>query len=683
MDTPTHQNRLAHETSPYLLQHAHNPVDWYPWGQEALARARRENLPILLSIGYSACHWCHVMEQESFENEAVAAIMNRHFVCIKVDREERPDLDRIYQTAHQLLLRRPGGWPLTMFLTPDDHVPFFGGTYFPGDARHGLPAFPDLLERVADYYRAHQGALDEQNASVRDALAGIDRDTASATLSSAPLVRARTMLEEQFDPVYGGFGTAPKFPHPTSIDRCLRAAAAAPADQVALTMASHTLTAMARGGLFDQIGGGFYRYSVDERWEIAHFEKMLYDNGPLLEIYADAAIATGETTYRKVAQDTAAWVMREMQGPEGGYYATLDADSEGHEGRFYVFDREEVRRLLPGPEFEAAEHHFGLDLPPNFEGRWHLQIAQTEAEVAKALGRAPSVVTTQLAMARAALGAARAQRVRPARDEKILTSWNGLMIKGMAHAGRVLGEPTFVASAERAFDFVRTHLWTGERLLAVTKEGHARLNAYLDDYAFLLAGGLALLAARWRDGDLSFLITLADALIEHFEDESSGGFYFTSEDHERLLYRPKPGADEAMPAGNAMAAGALLRLGHLLGRADYLASGKRTVETFFPAAERYPAAYGTLLNVLEELINPPEVVVLRGPDAALGALAARTQGYRPNRVFLLLPNSARDLTGTLAHLPPAGHPVAYVCRGHECGPPIADQATLDRVLSPP
>lgn len=682
MATAAHSNRLAQETSPYLLQHAHNPVDWYPWGEEALARARDEDRPILLSIGYSACHWCHVMEHESFENEAIAAIMNQHFVCIKVDREERPDLDRIYQSAHQLLLRRPGGWPLTMFLNPDDHVPFFGGTYFPSNARHGLPAFPDLLLRIADYYREHKGALDEHNASVRDALAAADEETPSATLSDEPLKQARQMLEQQFDPVHGGFGAAPKFPHPTHIDRCLRAGFAEPHDEVAERIAVHTLTAMARGGLFDQIGGGFFRYSVDERWEIPHFEKMLYDNGPLLEIYADAAAATGEAFYRQVAQATGSWVIDEMQGPDGGYFATLDADSEGHEGRFYVFDRDEVRGMLPQSEYEAAEHHFGLDRPANFEGHWHLRIARTGEEVAQSLGRGASVVQSELAQARVKLAKARAQRVRPGRDEKVLTSWNGLMIKGMAHAGRLLGEPRFVVSAERAFDFVRANLWNGERLLAVTKEGRARLNAYLDDYAFLLAGGLALLSARWRDGDLSFLIALADALTEHFEDESSGGFYFTSEDHERLLYRPKPGADEAMPSGNAVAALALLRLGHLLGRMDYLASAERAIEAFFPAALRYAAAYGSLLNALEEQLHPPEIVILRGPDAPVQELAKRPQGYRPGRLFVPLPNSATDRPGTLAHLPTADVPVAYVCRGHECGAPICDSAALDRLLSP-
>ncbi|MHB1952066.1 MAG: thioredoxin domain-containing protein, partial [Acidiferrobacteraceae bacterium] len=643
---------------------------------------RTEDKPILLSIGYSACHWCHVMEHESFENEAIAAVMNRHFVCIKVDREERPDLDRIYQSAHQLLLRRPGGWPLTMFLTPDDHVPFFGGTYFPATARHGLPAFPDLLQRVAGYYREHRGALGEQNASVREALSRADQDTPSATLSDEPLRLARQMLEQQFDPVYGGFGAAPKFPHPTHIDRCLRAGFDGAADDVARRMAHDTLSAMARGGLFDQIGGGFFRYSVDERWEIPHFEKMLYDNGPLLELYAEAAVASGDRFLRQVAYAVGTWVLAEMQGPDGGYFATLDADSEGHEGRFYVFDPDEVRRLLPPPAYEVLAPHFGLDLPPNFEGRWHLRVARTASEVAEAIGRPVAAVEETLALARAKLAEARAQRVRPGRDEKVLTSWNGLMIKGMAEAGRLLDKPDFVASAERAFDFIRTNLWTGERLLAVTRDGRARLNAYLDDYAFLLAGGLALLSARWRDGDLSFLVALADALIEHFEDESSGGFFFTSDDHEQLLYRPKPGADEATPAGNAVAALALLRLGHLLGRTDYLACAERTVEAFFPAAQRYAAAYGSLLNALDELLHPTEIVILRGPDAALTTLLQRPQGYHPRRLILALPNSAADRPGTLAHLPVAASPLAYICRGHECAPPVSDPAELDRLLNP-
>lgn len=684
-DPHPHTNRLATETSPYLLKHAHNPVDWYPWGAEALTRARTLDRPILLSIGYSACHWCHVMEHESFENETIAAIMNRLFVCIKVDREERPDLDRIYQTAHQLLVRRPGGWPLTMFLSPDDQTPFFGGTYFPSAPRYGLPGFGDLLEKIAGYYRTQRAGLEAQNASVREALNRVDQapDAMSGKIGPAPLAEEQRVLREQFDPVHGGFGSAPKFPHASTLARCLRYYEADPQGEAgtdALHMAAKTLTTMARGGIFDQLGGGFYRYSVDERWEIPHFEKMLYDNGPLLELYADLASITGDVLPRQAALMTAAWVMREMQSPEGGYYATLDADSEGHEGRFYVFDRDQFRAAVPAADLAAAERHFGLDLPANFEHQWHLRVARTTVEVAAGLGLDPETVSASLARARASLLRAREARPRPARDEKMLTSWNALMIKGMAHAGRILQQPELVESAQRAFDFVRTHLWVDQRLLAVTKDGRTRLNAYLDDYAFLLDAGLELLAARWRDGDLAFLIGLADALLDHFEDHAHGGFYFTSEDHEQLLYRPKPGGDDATPSGNGVAASALLRLGHLLGRVDFLSAAERTIEAFYEPMTRYPSGHSSLINALQDLLTPPEILLLRGPAAGVAPLLARAQRYQPQRLTLALPNEAADLHGALAALATAPVPTAYLCQGHQCGAPVVEPGAIDALL---
>ncbi|MGH8208561.1 MAG: thioredoxin domain-containing protein, partial [Steroidobacteraceae bacterium] len=486
---PHATNRLSHETSPYLRQHAHNPVDWYPWGVAALERARAQHKPILLSVGYSACHWCHVMAHESFEDPDTARVMNELFINIKVDREERPDIDRIYQIAQQMLTQRSGGWPLTMFLTHDDQRPFFGGTYFPREARFGLPSFRDLLLRVTQYYRDHAQDLRTQNVALMSAFAALNPPPGAADtqLTDAPLKAARALLAKTFDPRSGGFGGAPKFPHPKTLERLLRdwyaSANVLEPDLHALYMATLTLRRMGEGGMNDQLGGGFARYSVDEYWMIPHFEKMLYDNGALLAVYA--AAASGDAFYAHVAAETAAWTMREMQAPEGGYYSSYDADSEGHEGRFYVWDREAVRQALTTQEYRAFAPRFGLDRAPNFEGQWHLHVFQSVEAVAKSLELTVDAVAALLDSARPKLLAIRNARIWPGRDDKILTSWNALMIRGMAVAARTLERPDLAASATRALDFIRGTLWRDGRLLATYKDGRAHLNAYLDDYVYL------------------------------------------------------------------------------------------------------------------------------------------------------------------------------------------------------
>ena len=685
MSSHTSSNRLIHETSPYLLQHAHNPVDWYAWGPEALERARAEDKPILLSIGYSACHWCHVMEHESFEDPEVAAVMNALFVCIKVDREERPDLDKIHQTAHQLLTQRPGGWPLNMFLTPDDHTPFFGGTYFPKEARHGLPPFPEVLRRVSAFYKERRDELAQHNAAVRDAFARIESSAGPArALDDGAFARARAELENAYDPVFGGFGGAPKFPHPTNLAFLLRYACAVSAhrDDKALGMALDTLRAMAAGGLFDPLAGGFFRYSVDERWMIPHFEKMLYDNGPLLELYADAYGATGEAAFERAARMTAEWAMREMQAPEGGYYATLDADSEGHEGKFYVWTREQVAALLAPEDYAVVERYYGFDQPPNFENRyWHLHTYQDLAAVAAALEIDADAARARLATARTALARERAQRARPGRDEKIIAAWNGLMIKGMARAGLKLARPEFVESATAALDFVKTALWRDGRLRATYKDGRAPHAAYLDDYAFLMDATLALLEARWRSEDLAFACALADVLLAHFEDRDHGGFYFTADDHERLAFRPKPFADEATPAGNACAAHALLRLGHLLGETRYLDAAERALKAMSPGFAQYASAHGAGLAALDEYFHPTQTIVLRGAAPTIDAWRARAHArFAPRRQTFVVPPNARDLPPALAARVATATAVAYVCEGTQCRAPITDLAAFDAAL---
>ena len=588
-------NHLAGETSPYLLQHADNPVDWHPWGEQALALAREGNKPILLSIGYSACHWCHVMAHESFEDAEVAAVMNELFVNIKVDREERPDLDQIYQSAHQMLTGRPGGWPLTMFLTPDG-TPFFGGTYFPNVPRHGLPAFPDLCRNIANLHRDRPGDIAEQNRSLRDMLAGTSpRRAAKVSLGGTALSQGREALLRNYDSRYGGFGAAPKFPHASDLAFLLRRARDGDgrASEAVLT----TLTRMAEGGIYDQLGGGFCRYSVDERWEIPHFEKMLYDNGPLLGLYADAWQVSRAPLFARVVEETIIWALREMQLPDGGFASSLDADSEGEEGRYYVWDRDEIRALLNDEEWRVARDHWGLDGPANFEhSDWHLHVVSP-------LSTADALL---FAAVRAKLFAHRETRVRPGRDDKVLTAWNALMIEGLARAGRVFERPDWVAAARRTLSFVRTAMWREGRLLATYRNGRAHLAGYLDDYAFLLVAVLELMQAETHADDMPFATALAETLLDHFEDKVDGGFHFTANDHEALIHRPKPGFDNSLPSGNAVAAQGLLRLGGLTGERKYIEAAERTLQLFQPQIARAGGnGSATLLMALEEWLALP------------------------------------------------------------------------------
>ncbi|MEW6165597.1 MAG: thioredoxin domain-containing protein [Pseudomonadota bacterium] len=658
---PEMSNRLAGETSPYLRQHAHNPVAWQPWDAEALAQARREDLPILLSIGYSACHWCHVMAHESFEDAGVAAVMNRLFVNIKVDREERPDLDQIYQTAHQMLTGRPGGWPLTLFLAPDG-TPFYGGTYFPKEARYGLPGFAGLCEQVGLAWREKRAAVEAQNREVLAALARPASEPDADGIDAAPVKALRVLLLGSFDREAGGFGGAPKFPHPADLAFLLRRTDDPPAREAAL----FTLERMAAGGIHDQIGGGFCRYSVDERWEIPHFEKMLYDNGPLLGLYADAWALTGAARHREVAEGIAGWLMREMTGPEGAFYAALDADSEGEEGRFYVWDRAEIASLLTPQESVLAGRCLGVDGPPNFENRhWHLRRA------AEPVGGEAVLLES----ARAKLFAARERRVRPARDDKILTAWNALMIEGLAHASRVFGRGDWLAAARRALDFLKNQRWRDGALFATD-----RLSAYLDDHAFLLAALLELLQAGYRPADLAFAREIAEAMLGRFGDAERGGFFFTAHDHEALIQRPKSGHDNAMPAGNGVAALVLQRLGHLLGEPRYLEAARRAIECFMPQLRRQVAGMATLAGALEEALAPAAIVILRGPAEEMPAwrplLAARR-----DVMAIELPNGSgpAELPDMLAK-PESAHVNAWVCRGVSCLRPMANVSELAEVL---
>ncbi len=722
-------NRLAAEASPYLRQHAENPVDWWPWSEAALGAARAQDKPILLSIGYSACHWCHVMAHESFEDEATARVMNDLFVNIKVDREERPDLDKIYQLSHQALTQRGGGWPLTVFLAPDDLVPFYAGTYFPKEARYGMPPFSYVLEQVRGFWDSRRADVRAQTAALHEFLQGYDRadDSSSAKLSDAPIRAAVARIEASFDPVHGGHRGAPKFPHCPEMELLLdleplsqRGRAEGPEEpgvfgspdphptgrspsapkatdgqegpvlratfsrgENVRAIVEVTLARMAAGGIHDQIGGGFCRYSVDERWEIPHFEKMLYDNAQLLPLYARGARKFADENHAGVARELLAWLIREMtaqstQGSGGGFYTALDADSEHEEGKFYVWQRDEVRALLTEVEFAAAEPYFGFDRPPNFEhAAWNPIVAQPLEQVATSLGAEPGEVRTRIRAARQKLFAARSLRVRPGLDDKILTSCNALMIGGIARAARYLDAAPLIGLADNALDFLHKAAWRDGRLYAKAGDDSARFPAYLDDHAFLLDALLECLQCRWNDRDIAWAIQLADALLERFEDGAHGGFFFTAHDHERLPQRPKPWTDESVPCGNGVATRALLRLGHLIGETRYLDAAERTLRAANSTMQQMPQACASLLRALHDFLHPRTHVVIRyacnAEEAAWRAVADPADPDRFERYFI--PEPATDLPGTLAAQTHAAGGVAYVCRGTSCLPPV--RATKD------
>jgi uncharacterized protein YyaL (SSP411 family) len=678
-------NRLASATSPYLRQHADNPVDWHPWDDTALALARELDRPILLSIGYAACHWCHVMAHECFEDAATAQAMNERFVNIKVDREERPDLDKVYQLAHQALTGRGGGWPLTVFLTPDDHLPFYAGTYFPREAKHGLPPFAYVLEQVRGFWDNRREQVREQNRSLADFLAERAHVPAEPGAPDAePIRSALARWAHEFDPVNGGRRGAPKFPHAGELELVLslavRANPALPA-QPHLDHARTTLANMAARGLYDHLGGGFFRYAVDAGWEIPHFEKMLYDNAQLLPVYAEAAAVFGSDAFADVAAGTVDWLVREMRAPGGAFWSTLDADSEGEEGRYYVWQRDAVKTLLDADAFAVAERRYGLDRAPNFEHHaWHLTADEPLAEIARLLSIAPDVAAERLERARAALFAERQTRVRPGLDDKILASWNALLAAGLARAARALDRTDWLDLAFDALRFVRGNLWIDGRLYACHAGGRAQFPAYLDDYAFTLDALVECLQGRYDADFLAWAGELADALVERYEDREHGGFFFTAHDHEALIQRPKPWLDESTPSGNGVAARALLRLGHLVGAPRWLDAAERTLRAAGGMLADWPHACATLLVALDDYLHPRAHVVVRcSPDAQMPWRDA----VRGRDVLLFaIPADAGELPGVLAAQAPApaGAAVAYLCRGMTCSPPIDDPAALREAL---
>jgi len=627
--TTRNKNHLRDQTSPYLLQHADNPVEWYPWGDTALNLAKQQNKPILLSIGYSACHWCHVMAHESFEDEATAKVMNDLYINIKIDREERPDIDKIYQTAQFLLTQRSGGWPLTVFLTPGDQMPFFAGTYFPDTPRHGLPSFKELLHHISDFYQNRSDEITTQNQSMQNALKNI----------YAP-----------------EFSNAPKFPHPSNVERLLRYYANNNINGVnkprPLHAAIFTLEKMAAGGIYDHLGGGFCRYSVDE------------------------------------------WLMREMQSPEGGYYSTLDADSEGTEGKFYVWGRSEVEEILTAEEYALFAPHFGFDGAANFEGQYHLHIFKTEKQICEHQSITTVEFNKHLDSAKAKLFTLREKRIRPGRDEKVLTSWNALMIRGMTITARALNNYEYIKSADRALNFLRNTMWKNQRLFATYKapeneygkESKAHLNAYLDDYAYLLDALLEMLQTRWNTNDLNWACEIADVLLEQFEDKELGGFYFTANDHEQLIQRPKTISDDSTPSGNGIAALSLARLGYLLAEPKYIKATERVLNFSAHAITQSPIGHTSLLHAFEEQLHPPQIIILCGEKDALEKWHEEcTHGYAPQRMIFSIDKDEQNLPAALAEkkykTSSKESVTAYVCQGMQCGAPIETLAELREILS--
>jgi uncharacterized protein YyaL (SSP411 family) len=667
-------NRLIDETSPYLLQHAHNPVDWYPWGPEALERAKQEDKPILLSVGYSACHWCHVMERESFENDDIAALMNTHFVSIKVDREERPDIDSIYMSAVQALSGQ-GGWPMTVFLTPDGK-PFYGGTYFPPEDRGGLPGFPRLLETLAGIYRDKREDIAQTTENLMRRMEQMTPVSDGFEPLTADIIGAAfVVLAGNHDDKHGGFGLQPKFPQPMVQEALLRHYLRT-GDFGALEMVELTLDKMARGGIYDQIGGGFHRYSTDTFWLAPHFEKMLYDNALLARLYLHAYQATGKPLYRRIVEETLDYVLREMTDESGGFYSTQDADSEGEEGKFFIWRPEEILEVLGKEDGERFNAYYDVTINGNFEGHSILNVKNPDSEMELLLSRD-----------RAKLYEAREARVKPDRDEKILTAWNGLMMAAFAEAGAALERQDYTEAAAANARFLKKEVRDGDRLLRTYKDGSARLKGYLEDYSFLIEGLLVLHEATFDGEWLQEAVALGHAMVLLFWDAPSGQFYDTGTDHEELVMRPRDVQDNAIPSGSSMAATVLLKLALVTGDGDL---DRRAVESLRPMRElmeRYPTGAGQWLCALDFYVSSPKEIAIVGEPGSSdtsGLLREVFHSYIPNRVLV----GRRPADETIAGLPLAegrsmlgGKATAYVCRNYTCEFPVSAPDALAKQLA--
>jgi uncharacterized protein YyaL (SSP411 family) len=677
-------NRLAAESSPYLLQHQNNPVDWYPWGPEALKRSQAEQKPIFLSIGYSACHWCHVMEHESFENAEIAAAMNRDFVCVKVDREERPDLDQIYMSAVQAMTGR-GGWPMSVFLTPDLQ-PFYGGTYWPPRAGRGMPGFDQILHAVAQAWRDKREHVHEQAKELTSHLqsAQVSPD-AEGELTDALLHTAAAALERAFDFQHGGFGRAPKFPHAMDLMLLLRVYRRWPREGI-LDMVRLTLDRMAAGGMYDQLGGGFARYSVDERWLVPHFEKMLYDNALQASAYVEGYQALGDERYATIARETLDYLLRDMCDKDGGFYSAEDADSEGEEGKFYVWTPEQIVAVLGEAAAKTFNYVYDVSDEGNFDGHNILNLPKTLAQAAKLLGRDEAGLAAELAESRAKLLAERSKRIRPGLDDKVLVAWNALAIEAFAKAGAALNERRYVDAATKAADFILSTIVRKDgRLLHTWRRdatgGTAKLDAYLDDYAYLVTALVTLYEATFEERWIDEAVRLVEIMRQRFADAANGGFFFTADDHEQLIARNKDFLDQSVPSGNAMAALALVRLAKLTGRTDFLDAAEATLQAGAGVMQQAPTAAGQLLIALDLHLGPTHEVAIIGDVAepqTQAVVAELRRRFIPNKVVACRadPSAGSEYLAALfaGKTAAATPPSVYVCRDFACEAPVHGEA---------
>ncbi len=689
-------NRLINETSPYLLQHAHNPVDWYPWSEEALQKAKAEDKPIFLSIGYAACHWCHVMEHESFEDAATAAQMNESFVSIKVDREERPDLDSIYMSA-VVAMTGQGGWPMSMFLSPDG-VPFYGGTYFPKTSRYGMPAFSDLLRAIITAWQNRRAELLAGGERILQAIQTDSLQTQDAPLQVLTLDQAMAGIQQSFDWTYGGWGGAPKFPQPMTIEFLIRRHIATHDEQL-LKMITKTLDAMARGGIYDQLGGGFHRYATDEVWLVPHFERMTYDNAQLARVYLHAWQLTHEDSYRRIAEETLDYIAREMTHARGGFFSSTDADSEGHEGKFFVWTPDEIRAALGAspsglvivshkPTSDANDAQmfidaYGVTAQGNFEGKNILQVARDPDVIAAMYHLDESEVERRLNEARRRLFHARERRVQPARDEKVLTSWNGLMLAAFAEAAQAFGRDDYRATAERSADFILTELRdSNSRLQRSWKDGTVHISGFLEDYANLIEGLLALYQTTFDERWFIAACELADTMLELFPDPR-GGFFDTSRDAEQLVTRPKDVQDNAVPSGNAMAATVLLKLGAYTGVSRYTEAAERSLKTIQPVLAQAPLAFAQWLIALDFALSTTREIAIVGERAEAQELFEIVfREYRPNQVVALAPPHQASRVPLLhGRVQQDGRATAYVCQHFACQLPVTEPNALAAQLN--
>ena len=665
-------NRLKNEKSEYLLQHADNPVDWYPWSKEAFDKAEKENKPIMLSIGYSACHWCHVMAHESFEDDGTAELMNANFINIKLDKEERPDLDKIYQMSQTIITGKTGGWPLTVFMTPAK-FPFFAGTYFPDTERHGLPGFKDILLRVMDFYKNQRDDISKQNIQIKNIFETLNKTKETKNIVNEDLLsKVKSELISSIDRVHGGFGSAPKFPHVNNLDFLIKTAEKN--DKETLELIELTLTRMTCAGIYDHLKGGFFRYSVDELWMIPHFEKMLYDNGPMIDILCNAYKITQNSLYLDKINQTCQWAIEEMQDKQGGFYSTIDADSEHVEGKFYVWTDEELKDILNTNELKLFKEIFVVYDKPNFEGKYHLHVTKTNQECYINNKNSADLICAKLLKIRN-------ERVRPTTDKKMLVSWNSLLMLGLINAYKITGNNNYYNSAKKCFDFIRNNMWVNNKLYACYHDKPC-FNAYLDDYAFLSKACIEFLKIDWNERDFGFLENLTDSLINNFQDKENGGFYYTSDTHEELIYRPKSYMDESLPSGNSIATEVLSELYELTGNSKYIKAVDASISSAADSINRSKFSHCSLYLAAPNIKISKKLIIIRCELEKIDEYKKNIYALNimNDNIYFIANNENVTIKGIKEKIN-QGRFTAYVCQNNTCSEPIKDYESLSAVIS--